>query len=75
MDVWCQCLGDFVTPDVGNGVKGETVVDLAVALEVLPNGVDDQPKEVGVLMHEERDREIALQGDDELDVRLSWSIK
>jgi hypothetical protein len=41
-------------------MKGQTVVNLVVLVQVLPNRVDDKAKEIGVLVHQQRNGEISL---------------
>jgi len=41
-------------------MKGQTVVNLVVLVQVLPNRVDDKAKEIGVLVHQQRNCEISL---------------
>lgn len=46
--------------DVGDGVKGKAVVRLVHVVQVLANRVDNEANEVGVLVHEEGECQVAL---------------
>ena len=52
MDVLTQRLCHLRSANIGNSMKGQTVVDLVVLVQVLPYRVDDKAKEVGVLVHQ-----------------------
>lgn len=51
MHVLGKCFCHLLSTDIRNGVQGQTVVDLVVVVEVFPDGVHDQPKEIGILVH------------------------
>ena len=74
MDIYREGLCHLLSSDVGDGVKGETVVDLVVVVEVLSNRVDDEPNHVRVLVHEEGESEVSLQ-DGETEKRSKRSAR
>ena len=51
MHVLGKCLRHLLSADVSDGMKGQTIMDLIVIVEVFPNGIHNQPKEVGILVH------------------------
>ena len=42
-------------------MKGQAVADFVVLIQVFPNRVDHQSKQIGVLVHQQRHRQVALQ--------------
>jgi hypothetical protein len=60
MDVYGESFRHLLPTDVGDSVEGETVIDLVVVVEVLPDRVDDEPDELRILVHEQRESEVAL---------------
>lgn len=60
VDVWCERLCHVCSANVCNGVKREAVGRLVHLVEVLTDRVDDEAHNVRVLVHEKREREVAL---------------
>lgn len=60
MDILTQRFRHLRSTNIGNGMKGQAVVNLVVLVQVLPNRVDDKAKEIGVLVHQQRNGEISL---------------
>jgi hypothetical protein len=61
MDVHGESLRHLLPTDIGDGMEGETVVDLVVVVEVLSDGVDYESDELRVLVHEKGESEVSLQ--------------
>lgn len=61
MNVLSQCIGHLSTTNIRYSMKSEAIVHFVVGLQILPDGVDDEAKEVRVLVHEERHGQVSLQ--------------
>ena len=59
MNVATQGLAHFSSTHIGNGVQCETIVQLVVIEEVLPNAVDNKMEEVMLLVEKQGNSEIA----------------
>ena len=60
MYIFHQRFGHLVAPDICNSVESQAVADLVVLVQVFPNRVDYQSKQIGVLVHQQRHREVPL---------------
>lgn len=61
MNILGESFRHFASSDVGDGMEGQTVVNLVVRVQVFPDRVDHQPEEVRVLMHQQSHGKVALE--------------
>ena len=60
MHVFCERLRHFLTTNIRNRMECQTVVDFVIVIQVFADRIDDQTKEVRVLMHEQRHGKVTL---------------
>lgn len=60
VDVWCERFRHVGSANIRNGVQGKAIGRLVHLIKVFADRVDDESDYVRILVHEEREREVAL---------------